>query len=179
MGGLQSGGDSGVGARLLGAFLSWLNDRTSDSFVCVTSNNITLLPPEFTRAERFDGIFFVDLPDRQQKDEVWKLYTEHYTPLGLKVGRARPADDNWSPAEIRACCRLATLHAVTLEEAAQYVVPVYDTSREAVDALRQWAAGRCLSADYVGKYDPTRRDVKYVSEYKPPARRRRPADGMN
>jgi hypothetical protein len=45
-------GDSGVSARLFGTMLSWLNDRTSDSFVVCTANDISRLPPEFARSER-------------------------------------------------------------------------------------------------------------------------------
>jgi len=47
-----SSGDSGVAARLFGTLLGWLNDRTSDSFVVCTANDIARLPPEFARSER-------------------------------------------------------------------------------------------------------------------------------
>ena len=47
-----SSGDSGVSARLFGTLLGWLNDRTSDSFVVCTANDISKLPPEFARSER-------------------------------------------------------------------------------------------------------------------------------
>ena len=70
--------DSGVGARMFGALLSWLNDHTSDVFVVCTANDVTRLPPEFSRAERFDGLFFLDLPSREQKDRIWQIYAEAY-----------------------------------------------------------------------------------------------------
>ena len=59
--GVASGGstDSGVSARLFGTFLTWLNDHESDVFTICTCNDISKLPPEFSRAERFDGIFFL------------------------------------------------------------------------------------------------------------------------
>ncbi|MFO0871069.1 MAG: AAA family ATPase [Pirellulales bacterium] len=63
----MSRNDSGVSARLFGSFLSWLNDHESDVFVVATANDITKLPPEFSRAERFDGVFFLDLPDADQR----------------------------------------------------------------------------------------------------------------
>ena len=47
--------DSGVTARLFGSFLTWLSDHESDVFVIATCNDISKLPPEFTRAERWDG----------------------------------------------------------------------------------------------------------------------------
>jgi hypothetical protein len=55
-------------------------------------------------------------------------------------------------AEIRSCCRLAALLDVTLAEAATNIVPVAVTTGEAVEKLRQWASGRCLSADRPGTY---------------------------
>jgi len=54
-------GDSGVGQRMFGTLLSWLSDHESDAFVIATANDISKLPPEFARAERFDGVFFLDL----------------------------------------------------------------------------------------------------------------------
>ena len=98
--------DSGVSSRMFGTFLSWLNDHESDVFVVCTSNDASKLPPEFSRSERFDGVFFVDLPGRQQKDTIWSLYLELFS---LDPEQRKPADENWTGAEIRACCRLAAL----------------------------------------------------------------------
>ena len=66
--------------------------------------------------------------------------------------QARPTDDNWTGAEIKACCRLAALLDVPLTAAAQNVVPVAVTAAESVERLRHWASGRCLSADKTGVY---------------------------
>jgi hypothetical protein len=41
---------------------------------------------------------------------------------------------------------------VTLADAASNVVPVAVTNREAVERLRTWATGRCLSASTPGIY---------------------------
>jgi SpoVK/Ycf46/Vps4 family AAA+-type ATPase len=60
--GAGSNADSGVSARMLGSLLSWLNDHESDAFVVCTANDISKLPPEFSRCERFDAVFFLDLP---------------------------------------------------------------------------------------------------------------------
>ena len=141
--------DSGVSARMFGAFLSWLNDHTSDVFVICTCNDITKLPPEFARAERFDGIFFVDLPTAEQRAAIWDIYLSLFE---LDPGQERPADNNWTGAEIRSCCRLAALLDVPLKAAAQNVVPVAVTAAESVERLRTWASGRCLSADQAGVY---------------------------
>ena len=141
--------DSGVTARLFGTFLTWLNDRTSDSYVICTCNDISKLPPEFSRAERFDGIFFLDLPGREQKAAIWRIYLKMFE---LDPDQARPKDDQWTGAEVRSCCRLAALLDLPLTAAAQNVVPVAVTAAESVERLRQWASGRCLDAEGGGIY---------------------------
>ncbi len=77
--------DSGVSARLFGSFLTWLNDHDSDVFVVCTSNDVSKLPPEFARAERFDGTFFLDLPSSAQRERIWRQYLAHF------ASRRRPA----------------------------------------------------------------------------------------
>ena len=139
--------DSGVTARLFGTFLTWLNDHESDVFTICTCNDISKLPPEFSRAERFDGIFFLDLPSVQQKRAIWRIYLEMF---GLDPQQPKPVDADFTGAEIKACCRLAALLDVPLVEAARNVVPVARTAAESVERLRAWASGRCLSADAPG-----------------------------
>jgi SpoVK/Ycf46/Vps4 family AAA+-type ATPase len=65
--------DSGVSARLFGTLLTWMSDHGSDVFVVATSNDIGKLPPELSRAERFDGVWFLDLPSVQQRRTIWTL----------------------------------------------------------------------------------------------------------
>jgi len=141
--------DSGVSARLFGSLLTWLNDHTSDVFFVATCNDISKLPPEFARAERFDGIFFVDLPTTEQRKIIWNIYLSMFE---LDREQTRPKDGNWTGAEIKACCRLAALLDVPLMAAVQNVVPVAVTAAESVERLRNWASGRCLSADSAGLY---------------------------
>jgi hypothetical protein len=70
------------------------------------------------------------------------------------IGAAEPQPDdaNWTGAEIRACCRLASLLEAPLQQAARNVVPVAVTAAEQVERLRNWASGRCLSAAVPGIY---------------------------
>ena len=65
---------------------------------------------------------------------------------------SRPDDANWTGAEIKSCCRLASLLDVPLIQAAQNVVPVAVTAGDKIEGLRQWASGRCLAADRAGVY---------------------------
>ena len=98
--------DSGVSMRLFGTLLSWMNDHTSNVYLVATCNDISKMPPELSRAERFDGIVFLDLPGREQKDLIWNQYLRSFE---LDTEQPKPSDDDWTGAEIRACCRLAAL----------------------------------------------------------------------
>ena len=96
-------GDSGVSARLLGGLLSWLSDHESDVFFVATSNDISKLPPEFARRERFDGVWFLDLPASSEKQKIWEMYLRKFQIDSQKL----PRDTDWTGAEIRSCYRLA------------------------------------------------------------------------
>ncbi|MDM4015133.1 AAA family ATPase [Roseiconus lacunae] len=139
--------DSGVASRMLGTLLSWMNDHKSNVYLIATCNDISRMPPELTRAERFDGIVFLDLPGREQKDRIWDQYIELFQ---LDGDQRRPVDEGWTGAEIRSCCRLAALLDLPLSQASLNVVPVSATSAESVERLREWASGRCLDADKGG-----------------------------
>jgi hypothetical protein len=147
--GVGGQGDSGVAARLFGTLLTWLADRTSDVFVVATANDVARLPPELARAERFDGLFFIDLPAREAKDAIWEIHRRRYA---IAADDRRPDDDQWTGAEIAACCRLAALLRRPLAAAAELVVPVALSAAESLAALRRWADGRCLAADQGGVY---------------------------
>ena len=163
-GAADGGHDSGVSAGLLGTLLTWLNDHETDVFFVGTSNDVSKLPPEFTRAERFDALFFMDLPDRTQKIKIWGIYREYFE---LEDTDELPNDELWTGAEIRSCCRLAKLLDVPLKRAAIQVVPVAVTSKERVGKLKDWANKRCLSADYEGVYDKAAREKKTQGTTRP------------
>ncbi len=149
LGGVAGAGDGGVSARMFGSLLTYLSDHESDVFVVAAANDISRLPPELSRAERFDGVFFLDLPSPREREQIWQMYVRRF---GLEPGRHLPDSRDWTGAEIRSCCRLAALLDVPLAEAATNIVPVAVTAGEAVEKLRQWASGRCLAADRAGVY---------------------------
>lgn len=141
--------DGGTSARVFGTLLTWLSDHATDVFFVGTCNDISKLPPEFIRAERFDGIFFIDLPGDREREKIWPIHRKRY---GIAAGDEQPADKDWTGAEIQSCCRLAALLNVPLAEAAANVVPVAVTAAEPMQRLRQWASGRCLDANRTAIY---------------------------
>ena len=163
MAGMGSGNDSGVGGRLLGTMLTWLNDHKTDVFFVGTANDAESLPDAFTRAERFDGIYFADFPNEAGREAIWDVYRKKFN---ISEDDQKPDDTNWTGAEIKACCRLARLRDIPLQEVAPSIVPVIRVNREGVDKMRNWAKDRCLSADYEGSFRADPLDGKIKSTKK-------------
>ena len=146
--GANRAGDPGVTMSLGKLLSTWLNDHESDVYTVCTSNNISELPQEFKRAERFDGVYFVDLPNKEEKERIWEMYLKEYDIT--QYWASGWEDNNWTGAEIKACCRLASLLGTTLAEAAQRIVP--EANSKHVEDLRAWASGRCLDARKPGMF---------------------------
>lgn len=73
--GIGSGGGSAeVTTRLFGNFLTWMQEKNSPTFVVATANDITKLPPELLRKGRFDEIFYVDLPNDQEREKIFRIH---------------------------------------------------------------------------------------------------------
>ena len=125
-----------------------MNDHESDVFVVATCNDISKLPPEFARAERFDGVFFLDLPGYQQKQAIWGLYLEMFELDANRPGRMTMIGPVPKFAPVAAWLPFGR----SIATAAQNVVPVAVTAAESVNRLRDWASGRCLNAEAAGIY---------------------------
>lgn len=139
----------GIMTGVLGTLLTWLSDHTTESYLICTSNDSTKLPSALTRAERMDGIFYLDLPGREQKQAIWSIYLDKFDI----TDQALPSDENWTGAEIRSCCRLSALLSVPLVEGAKYVVPVYQRNRDEIIALKSYARESCLDAETGKRFD--------------------------
>ena len=90
--GVGSTGDSGVSSRMFGTLLTYLSDHESDVFIVASANDISKLPPEFARAERFDAVFFLDLPGPNERQTIWNMYIRKF---GLDPDQRRPQDRDW------------------------------------------------------------------------------------
>jgi SpoVK/Ycf46/Vps4 family AAA+-type ATPase len=66
--------DSGTTSRVFGSILTWMQDKTSPVFTFATANNINNLPSELLRKGRFDEIFFVDLPDFEERKKILEIH---------------------------------------------------------------------------------------------------------
>ena len=111
-----------------------------------TCNSIASLPPELRR--RFTlGTFFFDLPSADEREAIWKIYLGKYGVSGK-----RPDDEGWTGAEIKECCRKAYRLKISLQQAADYIVPVSRSAAEQIKSLRMQAAGKFIDAANAGVY---------------------------
>lgn len=152
------GEDGGVSQRILGSFLSWMQERHGDVFVVATANDIQSLPPEFLRKGRFDEIFFVDLPDGETRVEVFRIHLDQrgHDPELFDLLRLAEESTGFSGSEIEEVVVSALYtafsndseldtDAITVEIEATR--PLSITMGEKISAMRQWADGRAVRAN--------------------------------
>ena len=84
-----SGGGAEVTTRLFGNFLTWMQEKESPTFVVATANDITKLPPELLRKGRFDEIFYVGLPNKEEREKIFKIHITKRRPQDLKNIRVK------------------------------------------------------------------------------------------
>ena len=153
----DGGDDSAVTRRILGTFLAWMQDRKGDVFILATANDIQRLPPEFIRKGRFDEIFFVDLPVPAARRAIWEIHLKKrkQDPARFNLPPLVEATDGFSGAEIEqvivsglysAFSLKAELTQQMLVKEIQQTKPLSVTMAEKVEALREWAKDKTVSA---------------------------------
>lgn len=152
------GEDGGVAQRVLGTFLSWMQDRKGDVFIVATANDVTRLPAEFLRKGRFDEIFFVDLPDAEARRAIFEIHLRKRgkDPAIVQLDEVVQATNGFSGAEIEQVIVAALYTAfaekrdldtsLVLHEIA-HTKPLSHTMAERVSAIRDWARERTVSAN--------------------------------
>lgn len=150
--GFDGKGDSGTSSRVFGTFITWLAEKTSPVFVVATANNIQSLPPEMLRKGRFDEIFFVGLPNQEERRAIFEVHLSRLRPHSLKnynVDRLAYETPDFSGAEIEQTL-IEAMHIgfsqnrdFTTEdvlESASQIVPLAKTAQEQIKLLQDWAS---------------------------------------
>lgn len=149
--------DAGLSRRIFGRLLGWLQDRSAPVFVVATCNQVDALPPELMRKGRFDEIFFIDLPRREERKEIFAVHLakRKRDPARFDLDRLADAAEGFSGAEIEqaivsalytAFARRGELETGDIVAELGATRPLSVTRREEVDALRAWAEGRAVPA---------------------------------
>jgi ATP-dependent 26S proteasome regulatory subunit len=150
--------DAGLSQRLLATLLTWMQDRESGVFLAATSNNISALPPEMLRKGRFDEIFFVDLPTAEVRSALFALHLKKRgrDVAGFDLPKLAAASEGFSGAEIEQAivAGLYTAFAQKQQLSTEILIseirgtqPLSVTRAEDIQAIRNWARNRAVSAD--------------------------------
>ncbi|GAB4271841.1 MAG: AAA family ATPase [Candidatus Rifleibacteriota bacterium] len=154
--------DGGTGSHIFSAFLTWMQEKSSDVFVAATANRIDLLPAEIIRKGRFDQVFFIDLPNDVEREQIFKV---HLSKRGnsledFDLSLLSVATEFWNGAEIEHVVEAAMVEAFHRNEKLSQddlytiirnTVPLSRTMSEQIKFIKNWASERAVSASASGK----------------------------
>lgn len=171
-----SNGDSGTSQRVFAHLLTWMQEKSAPCFVVATANNISALPTELLRKGRFDEIFFLDLPNRDERREIFSVHLKKRgcIPSDYDLGLLALESEGYVGAEIEQTITDAMyiafndhLRAVTTNDILRCMkvqVPISVSQRETVTALRDWLAqGRAISASGIPERDDVPETIRTIA----------------
>lgn len=158
--------DSGVGARVFGSMLTWMQEKTAPVFVFATANDVSALPPELLRKGRFDEIFSVTLPTEEERKEIFGIHIKKrgrgHLLERLNIEDLAAASQGYSGAEIEGCIdeamfaafegrqrsgsQTADLSHMDLRDAIDSTIPLSRTMLAKIQALEEWCKTRTRPA---------------------------------
>jgi len=158
--GIANAGQKSLGgsaSRILASFLTWMQEKTSPVFIGATANNIELLPPEILRKGRFDELFYVELPQGEERAEILRI---HLARRNIPRDRFDYASlvkitEGFNGAELEQGVLGALFRAFTANREVQHndllislenIVPLSTTMKEQIKQLERWAFNRALKA---------------------------------
>ena len=130
--GISSNGGHEVTTRLFGTFLTWMQEKTSTTFVVATANDITQLPPELLRKGRFDEIFYVGLPKAEERRKIFEIHISKRRKNDLKdinLQELVSKTEGYSGADIEGVVKEGVEYAFTNDRKAL-------TTKDIVDAIQ-------------------------------------------
>jgi len=155
----ETKGDSGTTNRVLGTFLTWLSEKTSQVFVVATANNFEILPLELIRKGRFDEIFFVGLPIETEREKIFQVLLYQIRPdtiHNFDIQKLSQKSVDFSGAEIFQAI-VEGMH-IAFNENREFtttdilkglteIIPLAQLETKQIQALQQWAlSGRIRAA---------------------------------
>jgi len=148
---------SGGNVNIFSSFLTWLQEKSPKVFVAATANRIQQLPAELMRKGRFDQLFFLDLPNKQERKEILAIHIRGNggDPAQFDLGYLAATTRDWSGAEIEQAVKSARIDAYQedrpFEErdvvrSAVATIPLSRTMVEQIKAIKDWCFKRAISA---------------------------------
>jgi SpoVK/Ycf46/Vps4 family AAA+-type ATPase len=147
----------GAQSRVFASFLTWMQEKSVFVFIAATANVIELLPPEVLRKGRFDQIFFVTLPNAQERKAIFSI---HLKKTGadlslLNLDMLVKVTEGFNGAEIEQAVNGAMVEAFNSGRALNEhdlvisvgnIVPLSTTMREEIGRMERWAYNRAIPA---------------------------------
>jgi SpoVK/Ycf46/Vps4 family AAA+-type ATPase len=147
----NSNGDNGTTSRVLATFITWLSEKTSQVFVVATANNFYALPLEIIRKGRFDEIFFVNLPSKIERKQIFEVFLIQLRPNNISnfdVDLLSNQTDGFSGAEIQQSI-IEGMHFAFNEKrefttsdilfGVEQIIPLSQIDPERTKKLQNWA----------------------------------------
>ncbi len=164
--GMGQGGstDGGTSQRVFGTFLTWLQEKTSPVFVVATSNNISALPPELLRKGRFDEIFYIDLPNKSEREDIFKIHLDKRkrSSTNFNLENLSKLSAGFSGSEIEeviisslydAFDKKTDIDQHMVEDSIEKIIPLSKTMSEEIGKIREWAKQRARKASLISFED--------------------------
>ena len=152
-----AGDNTGTSNRVFGTLLTWMQEKKKPVFVIATANDVSLLPPELLRKVRFDEIFFIDLPETRERQEIFEIHLRirNRNPEKFDLPSLAEMSQGFSGSEIEQVVISSLYDAfeegrdIVTEDVKRNIenaVPLSQTMKEKIEALREWAWGRTRNA---------------------------------
>jgi SpoVK/Ycf46/Vps4 family AAA+-type ATPase len=150
----QAGGNE---ARVLALFLTWMQEKTSPVFVGATANEVEVLPPEILRKGRFDELFYMGLPSKEERRQILMIHMKkrNLDPSQFDLDYLASSTEGLNGAEIEQGIVSAIFEGLAsdgalsehvLANTLRNIVPLSRTMRERIQKIEAWARDRAMKA---------------------------------
>ncbi len=150
--------DAGTTANMFSHFLTWIQESDTSAIIMATANDISKLPPEFIRAGRFDGIFFVDLPTTQERIDIIRIMNKKYGS-DIPITLAQKLN-GYTGAEIEQLAKDSLYDGI--DAAFDALVPLSRVMRDEINTLREWAKNRARPANLPEEEPKDQRKIRQI-----------------
>ncbi len=147
-----------VTMNVISTILTWMQELDKPVFIIATCNDPQALKPELMRAGRFDEVFYVDLPNPTEREEIFRIHIQKTkrNPIDFRTTEFATITEGYSGAEIETCVQDALNNAFfeDLEITSDHIVksikstiPLSKKRKDELDRLREWGITNAVSAN--------------------------------
>jgi SpoVK/Ycf46/Vps4 family AAA+-type ATPase len=128
--------------RVFQLLLTWLSEKKKDVLLFATANSVESLPPELMRAGRIDATFYVDLPERAQREEILRIHLKKVNRdpkiMDAHMDALMTLCDNFTGAEIECWVNETLTHAYARDKGrSEITVADFAAARKEVTPIYQ------------------------------------------